>query len=99
MLSTCASEEEAAEIARRLLDRHLAACVQELEIKSRYWWEGRQAEEPERLLLVKTRRELYPEVEAAILERHSYSVPEVICLPVEAGSPGYLDWILASTRR
>lgn len=98
VLTTCGSEEEAARIAGRLLDRRLAACVQEVEIKSRYWWRGRQAEEPERLLLVKTRRELYREVESAILEAHSYDVPEVVCLPVEAGSRSYLDWMLDSTR-
>ncbi len=98
MLTTCGSEEEAARIARRLLDRRLAACVHEVEIRSRYWWQGRQAEEPERLLLVKTRRELYAEVESAIVEGHSYDVPEVLCLPVEAGSRSYLDWMLDSTR-
>ncbi len=97
VLTTCGSEEEAARIARRLLDRRLAACVQEVEIKSRYWWQGRKTEEPERLLLVKTRRELYPQVESAILEAHRYEVPEVLCIPVEAGSRGYLDWILEST--
>jgi periplasmic divalent cation tolerance protein len=98
VLTTCASGEEAGEIAKRLLDLRLAACVQELEIKSRYWWQGRQVEAPERLLLVKTRRELYREVESAILEAHPYEVPEVLCLPAEAGFQGYLDWLLDSTR-
>jgi periplasmic divalent cation tolerance protein len=93
VITTCGSADEAARIAAALLDARLAACVQVTDIQSHYVWQGRRTSEPEKLLLVKTRMALYPRVEAAIKAAHSYEVPEVICLPVVAGSPAYLGWI------
>jgi periplasmic divalent cation tolerance protein len=93
VITTCASDEEATSIAKALLDARLAACIQVTGIQSHYVWKGERVSEPEKLLLVKTRMALYPRVEAAILAAHSYDVPEVICLPVAAGSPAYLGWI------
>ena len=98
VITTCPSSEEATAIAKALLDAKLAACIQVTDITSHYVWEDRQATEPEQLLLVKTRLALYPQVQAAILAAHSYEVPEVICLPVHAGSPAYLRWIGDVTR-
>ena len=98
VITTCASGEEAATIARVLLDAELAACIQVTDITSHYVWQGQRTTEPEKMLLVKTRIALYPQFQAAILASHSYEVPEVICLPVEAGSPAYLGWIREVTR-
>ena len=93
VITTCATDEEATSIAKALLDAQLAACVQVTGIQSHYLWKGERVSEPEKLLLVKTRMALYRRVEAAILAAHSYDVPEVICLPVKAGSNAYLAWI------
>ncbi len=98
VITTCASNDEATSIAKVLLDAQLAACIQVMDITSHYNWKGKQTSGPETLLLVKTRMALYPQVQAPILSAHSYEVPEVICLPVRAGSPGYLRWIADVTR-
>src|SRR5215471_18171859 len=86
VLTTCATDEDARALATALLDRQLAACVQVVPIHSYYVWEGAQQSEPEKLLLVKTRRGLYGEVEAALRAAHKYDTPEIVCLPVVAGS-------------
>ena len=98
VITTCASDEEATVVAGALLDARLAACIQVTDIQSHYVWQGKRTTEPEKLLLVKTRMALYRQVEAAILAAHSYDVPEVICLPVVAGSPAYLRWIDSVSR-
>jgi periplasmic divalent cation tolerance protein len=93
VLTTCASDEDARSLASALLDRRLAACVQVTPIHSYYIWEGAQQSEPERLLLIKTRRRLYPDVEAALRAVHKYDTPEIVCVPMVAGSAAYLGWI------
>ncbi len=93
VLTTCASDDDARTLASTLLDQQLAACVQVMPIHSYYTWEGAQQSEPERLLLVKTRRALYGDVEAALRAVHKYDTPEIVCLPVVAGSAAYLGWI------
>jgi periplasmic divalent cation tolerance protein len=97
VLTTVGSEEEAAKIGGALLERRLAACVQTIgPITSRYRWRGALEEEREWQCLAKTEAGLYPEVEAAIRDSHSYEEPEILAIPVLAGSKGYLDWISAS---
>jgi periplasmic divalent cation tolerance protein len=93
VLTTCASDDDARALASTLLDQQLAACVQVVPIHSYYTWEGAQQSEPERLLLIKTRRPLYPRVEEALRAVHKYETPEIVCLPMAAGSPAYLGWI------
>ena len=93
VITTCATDDDARELATTLLDRQLAACVQVMPIHSYYVWEGAQQSESERLLLVKTRRTLYGDVEAALRAVHKYDTPEIVCLPVVAGSAAYLGWI------
>ena len=81
-------------LARALVERRLAACVNVLApATSFYRWEGRLHEEAETPLMVKTTRERYPEVEAAIRELHPYELPEIIALPVERGLEKYLGWV------
>jgi periplasmic divalent cation tolerance protein len=97
VLTTVGSEEEAAVIADALLERRLAACVQTVgPILSRYRWQGKLEQAHEWQCLAKTEASLYDEVEAAIRSLHSYEEPEVLAIPVLAGSMGYLDWISAS---
>ena len=94
VITTTETQDEAKQIARGLIEERLAACVQIAgPITSIYRWEGAVAEAAEYLCLVKTRADLYDQVEAAIRDRHSYDLPEIIALPVERGSEAYLDWL------
>jgi periplasmic divalent cation tolerance protein len=94
MITTAASNREAARtLARDLVDGKLAACVQLVAVDSVYSWRGERTEEAEVLLLIKTRTELYDEVEAAISTQHPYEVPEIMQVPIERGLPAYLNWI------
>lgn len=100
VLVTCGSEEEAEKIARSLVEARLAACVNVLSpIRSIYRWEGKIYDEREWLLLVKTRAERFGELEERIRSLHSYSVPEIIGLPVVEGSSPYLDWLKEMTEK
>jgi periplasmic divalent cation tolerance protein len=91
------SREEASSIARSLVEARLAACVNVLPgITSIYRWEGAVEESPECLLIVKSTRERYPELEAAIRSLHSYDIPEIVALPLVAGLEPYLAWLTES---
>jgi periplasmic divalent cation tolerance protein len=94
VLTTAGSEEEAAKIARALVERRLAACVNIVpRVKSVYRWEGKVESAEEFLLLVKTTRARKEQVGAAIRELHSYELPECMAITIDAGSKEYLDWI------
>lgn len=97
ILVSCGSEDEARTISRGLVERGLAAGVQRFPITSVYTWKGQIMEEGEWLLVIKTRSDRYPEVEAYVLEHHSYEVPQVIRIPVVEGHGPYLDWIDQNT--
>jgi periplasmic divalent cation tolerance protein len=97
VITTCARREEADQLATQIVENRLAACVQISQINSYYTWEGEVAQEAEFKLAIKTRDSLYEELEAWIMEHHSYDVPEIILVPVETGSAEYLDWIGAVT--
>jgi periplasmic divalent cation tolerance protein len=92
------SREVALRIARALIERKLAACVNILaECTSVYRWKGKIEAETEIPLLIKTRGEIYDEVQAAIKALHPYELPEIIAVPVERGLPKYLEWVNAET--
>ncbi len=93
ILTTTGSQEEANHLSELLVQGKLAACVQSFPITSIYTWEGKLTRDSEWLLLIKTRSDKYKAIEALILTHHSYDVPEIIQLSVEAGNPGYLTWI------
>jgi periplasmic divalent cation tolerance protein len=94
VLTTCASEEEAKRIARALVERRLAACVNIVPgLRSVYRWRGALEEESECLLVIKSRRDLFDELRAGIESLHSYELPELIALPVVEGSEAYLNWL------
>ncbi len=96
ILST-APPDQAPDIARTLAEERLAACVQLTAIRSIYRWHGPVEDEPEELLLIKTRRQLVERVIERIRELHPYEVPEAVVLPIEAGSADYLAWLSAET--
>ena len=97
VLTTVATPEDARRLADGLLEKRLAACVQTLAIQSAYRWKGAVQREPEQLLLIKTRAALYPDVEAYLRAHHPYEVPEIVRIPIAAGSPDYLRWLAAET--
>jgi periplasmic divalent cation tolerance protein len=97
VMTTTGDKDEAERLAAVLVERRLAACVQIVAIDSHYVWEGKAQNAPEFLLLVKTRAELYAEVEQFLTENHSYDTPEIIQVPITAGSAAYLAWIDKNT--
>ena len=99
ILITASSPEEGARIAEALVSERLAACVNRIDgISSVYWWKGKMERESECLLIAKSRGELVERLTARVKEMHSYSVPEIIALPIEAGNPDYLMWIAEETK-
>lgn len=98
VLSTCPTEQEARKIAKALVDVRLAACVNILPgVASLFHWQGAVDESSEWLLLIKTRRGLFEKLSSELRRIHSYTVPEVIAIPVVEGSADYLDWIERET--
>jgi periplasmic divalent cation tolerance protein len=98
VLTTCESLDQARTLARALVERRLAACVNILPgATSIYRWhrDGKDAieEAPEILLLIKSRRDVFPQLQAAIAHLHTYEIPEAIALPITAGSDAYLNWL------
>ena len=94
VLTTCPNQESAQAIAATLVKRGLAACVNILPgVQSVYVWKGETVTEQEMLLLIKSRKDIYPAVEQAIVADHPYELPEVVAVPIEAGLPDYLSWI------
>jgi periplasmic divalent cation tolerance protein len=94
VLTTAGSQEEAQKIARALVERRLAACVNIVpQVRSIYRWQEKVETAEECLLVIKTTRAAFDSVRFAIRELHSYDLPECICLAIEDGSKEYLDWI------
>jgi periplasmic divalent cation tolerance protein len=94
VLSTCADREQAERIAHRLVEQHLAACVNILPgVQSIYRWQGAVESAAEVLLLIKTSTARSQEVQSTIASLHSYEVPEFLVLPVLGGSNAYLAWL------
>lgn len=94
---TASGQPEAEKIARHLLEKKLAACVNIIEpIKSMYWWEGKIDESQEALLVIKTKKTLFKKLASAVKSVHSYSVPEIIAMPIVDGQKDYLNWINSS---
>jgi periplasmic divalent cation tolerance protein len=97
VLTTLENQEDGERLARLLVERELAACVQILPpIISIYRWQGSVERASEVLLLIKTTRGAYQRLETTIKENHPYQTPEIIALPVESGSGEYLSWLGAS---
>ncbi|MBM4444387.1 MAG: divalent-cation tolerance protein CutA [Chloroflexi bacterium] len=94
VLITTASKEEAERLARLLLDQRKVACVNIVPgVHSLFWWQGKLDSAQESLLIAKTRMALVPRVIAMVKGAHSYTVPEIIALPIMAGNDDYLEWI------
>jgi len=100
VLVTCGSEEEAVKISNALVEERLAACVNLISpVRSIYRWEEKIWDEKEWLLIIKTQRKRFQEIETRVKSLHSYSVPEIIALPIIAGSSSYLNWLVEMTEK
>jgi len=91
--TTTDSKELAKKIAKELLDKKLAACIQIFPIESLYTWEQEIKEDKEYLLQIKTISKNYKKIEELILSLHNYTTPEIISISINRGFKGYLDWI------
>lgn len=100
VLSTVSSPDAAITIAKFLVEKELAACVNIVPgIESIYKWQGKLCQEKELLVIIKTSTEVYPNLEASLRAVHPYEIPEIVMIPISAGSRDYLDWILRSVRQ
>ncbi|WP_036480308.1 divalent-cation tolerance protein CutA [Myxosarcina sp. GI1] len=93
ILVTVASPEEAEEIARVLLTEKLAACVNIFPVNSIYIWQKKINRDREWQLTIKTNLAIFDKIQAKIKTLHKNEVPEIIAIPIVAGSPQYLNWI------
>lgn len=98
IFSTAPSEKEAAKIAKVLVGKKLVACVNIIpKLRSIYRWKGKVFDEPEVLMIMKTRTKNYSKVESAIRKMHSYDCPEVVRISIAGGANKYLGWITKNT--
>lgn len=98
VLITASSADEAARIATALVDGRLAACVNIVpSIRSVFSWQGKTQEAEETLLVCKSRKSMFAKLAGSVKKLHSYTVPEIIALPIVDGSEEYLSWIHEST--
>ena len=94
VFTTTEKREGAEEIAKAIVEKRLAGCIQIVgPITSMYWWKGNVETAEEWLLFIKSKQELYEELEKAIKEIHPYEIPEIIAMPITAGDKDYLEWL------
>lgn len=98
VLTTTDNNENRQDIIEEVLNKGLAACVQTMPIESHYVWKGKVCQEQETLLIMKTKKACYAELEQVIVERHSYETPQVVQVPFIEGFNPYLTWIEQNTR-
>lgn len=100
VFSTCSSGEEAEKIAEALIKERRAACISAISsVRSIYWWKGKIEQAEEVLLIIKTKKTLMDEVIKLIKKNHSYTVPEIIAVPIVAGNPDYLKWLRSEVKK
>jgi periplasmic divalent cation tolerance protein len=98
VFNTCPDAASAEKIARTLVERRLAACVNIIPgLRSIYTWKGVCESAEEHLLIIKTSNAVYPALEQSMLELHPYELPEIIAVPMATGLPDYLNWIKQAT--
>ena len=94
LLCTCPDRETAASLAHKILQDSLAACINILPgIESVYRWQGKVEQDTEVLMLIKSLSRAADELERIITQNHPYELPEIITVPIDAGSNDYLQWI------
>jgi periplasmic divalent cation tolerance protein len=93
ILTTCPNSENAKNLAKSIISKKMASCIQIKQIESIYEWENKICEDMEYQLIIKTKKSLYSEVENYIKQNHPYSVPQIVEIDISRGSKDYLDWI------
>jgi periplasmic divalent cation tolerance protein len=93
VLTTLSTAQQAGTLARQIVEAGLGACVQIEAIRSIYRWQGALCDEPEQRLSIKTRADRFEALERFIRAHHSYETPEIVQLPITAGSAAYLQWL------
>ena len=97
VLMTTSNKEEAKKIIHALLEEKIIACANIIEpVSSFFWWQGKIHSETEVLTILKTHERLFEKLQKKITELHSYAVPEILALPILAGSQSYLEWLKTS---
>jgi len=100
VFTTVEKREDAERIASTLVNKRVAVCAQIVgPIHSTYWWKGKVEHTGEWLCMMKTRKDLFSALEKEIKAIHPYDIPEIIALPIVAGSASYLEWIEAETKK
>ncbi len=99
VITTLDDPVAAQKITQTLLQKRLAACIQQLEIQSSYRWQGALESAEELRLEIKTRTSLFPQIKAQILALHPYNLPEIIAIPIIDAHSDYLEWISEETSR
>ena len=92
-ITTCPDRQSAKAIAKLLVEKRLAACVQMFPIESMYVWQGKVCEDEETAMFIKSKSALFDEIAATVRETHTYEVPEIIQIPITDALPEYLKWI------
>ncbi len=98
VMTTFSKKETGNKLVDGLLSKGLAACIQAFPVKSCYTWKGSVCKDSETLLFIKTKAQLFEEVQKTILQLHDYETPEIISVPMLRGSKAYLDWIDSVTK-
>ncbi len=94
VLTSAGTKEDAQKIAQSVVEKRLAGCVQVVgPITSTYWWDGKLETAEEWLCIIKSRKDLYKELEKTIQQIHPYKVPEILAVPVVEGNKSYLEWL------
>jgi periplasmic divalent cation tolerance protein len=93
VLTTVEDEQQAEDLAQKILEERLAACVKIQKIKSRYWWNGKIDHSDEYLLSIKTKADLFPNISEFIKQNHPYETPEIVQIPITDGLDEYFEWM------
>ena len=100
IVTTVENEDDAKKIAELLVGRRLAACVQIVgPVTSYFRWDGKIDTAREYQVIIKSRNDLFPELESVLTDAHPYDVPEILATPILAGGEGYLNWLSEELRR
>jgi len=96
---TVPNKKEGKEIAKKLVERKLVACVNIIDnVESVFSWDGEMSEAKEAMMIIKTKKELFERIQFIIQEMHSYNVPEIIALPIVLAEDTYLKWVEHETK-
>ena len=100
VLMTTSNQKEAENIAHKLLEEQLIACANIVDcVSSLFYWKQKIERETETLVIMKSSEKLFKQLTQRIQELHSYEVPEILALPITAGSQSYLDWLKSTLKR